>query len=61
MSDRTLRPLALGDVFDEGFDLYKRNFLLFLLVTAAWIVPLYIGRVLLTVALGHPIFQLDLA
>ena len=61
MSDRTLRPLALGDIFDEGFDLYKRNFLLFLLITAVWIVPLYIIHAVVTAHLGHDLFQIDVA
>ena len=36
------RPMALGDIFDEAFDLYKKNFLFLLLVTAVVVVPLQI-------------------
>lgn len=57
MSDRALRPLALGDVFDEAFDLYKRNFLLFLLITAVYIIPYYIVRAMIVARLGHPLFD----
>jgi len=40
MNGQRLRPLGLGDIFDEGFDLYKRNFVFLLLVTAITVVPL---------------------
>jgi len=40
MNGQRLRPLGLGDIFDEGFDLYKRNFVFLLLVTAVAVVPL---------------------
>jgi hypothetical protein len=40
MNGQRLRPLGLGDIFDEGFDLYKRNFVFFFLVTAITVVPL---------------------
>ena len=40
MNGQRLRPLGMGDIFDEGFDLYKRNFVFFLLVTALTVVPL---------------------
>ena len=43
MNGQSLRPLGLGDIFDEGFDLYKRNFVFLLLVTALAVVPLDIG------------------
>lgn len=43
MNGQRLRPLGLGDIFDEGFDLYKRNFVFLLLVTAIAVVPLDIG------------------
>ncbi len=43
MNGQRLRPLGLGDIFDEGFDLYKRNFVFLLLVTAITVVPLDIG------------------
>ncbi|MBV9848618.1 MAG: hypothetical protein JO250_02905 [Armatimonadetes bacterium] len=36
------RPMALGDIFDEAFDLYKKNFPLLLLVTAIVVVPLHV-------------------
>ena len=36
------RPMALGDIFDEAFDLYKKNFLFLLLVTAVVVVPLQV-------------------
>jgi len=42
MADRQLRPLNLGDVFDEAFDLYKRNLAFFVLVAAVAAVPLKI-------------------
>lgn len=34
------RPIGLGDIFDEAFDLYKNHFLFLLLVTAIIVVPL---------------------
>ncbi len=40
MNAQRLRPLGIGDIFDEGFDLYKRNFVFLLLATAAVVVPL---------------------
>lgn len=40
MADRQLRPLNLGDIFDEAFDLYKKNLAFFALVTAVAAVPL---------------------
>lgn len=42
MADRQLRPLSLGDIFDEAFDLYKKNIAFFALVTAVAAVPLNI-------------------
>ena len=36
------RPMSLGDIFDEAFDLFKKNFLLLLLVTAVVAVPLQV-------------------
>ena len=51
MADRRLRPLSLGDIFDEGFDLFKRNFTFFVLVTVVVTIPLDIlaGVVRLTI------------
>ncbi len=43
MTKRTLRPLGLGDIFDEAFDLYKDNFLFLLLVTVVAAVPLKVA------------------
>ena len=43
MNGQRLRPLGLGDIFDEGFDLYKRNFVFLLLITALTVVPLDLG------------------
>ena len=48
MNVQRLRPLGVGDIFDEGFDLYKRNFVFLLLATAAVVVPLDIGLAFLT-------------
>lgn len=48
MNAQRLRPLGTGDIFDEGFDLYKRNFVFLLLATAAVVVPLDIGLAFLT-------------
>ena len=48
MNGQRLRPLGVGDIFDEGFDLYKRNFVLLLLATAAVVVPLDILLAFLT-------------
>ena len=53
MNGQRLRPLGLGDIFDEGFDLYKRNFVFLLLVTAITVVPLDIGLALA----GPPLFS----
>lgn len=50
MNGQRLRPLGMGDIFDEGFDLYKRNFVFFLLVTALTVVPL---DILLAFATPH--------
>lgn len=46
MNGQRLRPLGVGDIFDEGFDLYKRNFVFLLLATAIVVVPLSIGTAL---------------
>jgi hypothetical protein len=43
MTKRTLRPLGLGDIFDEAFDLYKDNFLFLVLVVTAAAVPLQVA------------------
>ena len=40
MRQRSLRPLGVGDIFDEGFDLYKKNFSLLVLITLVVTVPL---------------------
>lgn len=40
MNRQQLRPLGMGDVFDEGFDLYKRHFVFLLLVAALALAPL---------------------
>jgi hypothetical protein len=53
MNGQRLRPLGLGDIFDEGFDLYKRNFVFLLLVTAIAVVPLDIGLAFA----GPPLFS----
>ena len=37
--ERRYRPLSTVDLFDEAFDLYKRNFVLFLLIVSFVIVP----------------------
>ncbi len=42
MTERRLRPLGLGDLFDEAFDLYKQNWALLALTTAVAAVPLKI-------------------
>ena len=42
MANRNLRPISLGDIFDEGFDLYKKNFLVLLLTVAIVLIPLEI-------------------
>lgn len=47
-----LLPLSLGDIFDEAFDLYKRNFSLFAGIVAVVQVPLQIAMQALTYALG---------
>ena len=39
MTPTRLRPLSLSDIFDEGFDLYKRNFAALILVYAIVAVP----------------------
>ena len=48
MNAQRLRPLGVGDIFDEGFDLYKRNFVFLLLATAVVVVPLDILLAFLT-------------
>lgn len=47
-----LLPMSVGDVFDEAFDLYKRNFALFAGIVAVVSVPLQIVTQAATVALG---------
>jgi hypothetical protein len=37
--ERRYRPLTTVDLFDEAFDLYKRNFVLFLSIVAIVVVP----------------------
>lgn len=37
---RRFRPFTLGDIFDEAFDLYKKNFSFFFLVGAVAAIPL---------------------
>jgi hypothetical protein len=37
--ERRHRPLTTADLFDEAFDLYKRNFVLFLSIVAFVVVP----------------------
>jgi len=37
--ERRYRPLSTVDLFDEAFDLYKRNFVLFLLIVSFVVVP----------------------
>jgi len=58
MNGQRLRPLGLGDIFDEGFDLYKRNFVFLLLVTAITVVPLDIGLALAGPSLFSALFDL---
>ena len=58
MNGQRLRPLGVGDIFDEGFDLYKRNFVFLLLATAAVVVPLDILLALLTPRLMPSVFDL---
>ena len=57
MNGQRLRPLGLGDIFDEGFDLYKRNFVFLLLVTAVAVVPLDILLAWINPRLLPPIFD----
>ncbi len=57
MNGQRLRPLGLGDIFDEGFDLYKRNFVFLLLVTAVAVVPLDILLAWVSPRLLPPIFD----
>ncbi len=40
MNRQQLRPLGMGDIFDEGFDLYKRHFVFLLLVATLALAPL---------------------
>ncbi len=58
MNRLRLRPLGVGDIFDEGFDLYKRNFVPLLLATAAAVVPLDIGLAFLTPRFLPAVFSL---
>lgn len=44
-----LRPLGLGDIFDEAFDLYKDNVLFLVLVGAVSAVPLQVVQGVLSV------------
>ncbi len=56
MNGQRLRPLGVGDIFDEGFDLYKRNFVFMLLATAVVVVPLDILLAFLTPRLMSSVF-----
>ncbi len=47
MAQGILRPLSYGDLFDELFDLYKKNFILFVGISAVLLIPIY--------AIGHGI------
>jgi hypothetical protein len=58
MNGQRLRPLGVGDIFDEGFDLYKRNFVFLLLATAVVVVPLDILLAFLTPHLMPAVFNL---
>jgi hypothetical protein len=52
MANRNLRPISLGDIIDEGFDLYKKNFLLLLLTVAVVVVPIQIIGSIITQGLA---------
>jgi hypothetical protein len=39
MTSKILRPLGIGDLLDEMFDLYKRNFLLFVGISGVVMLP----------------------
>lgn len=43
MADRLLRPLGIGEIFDTAFELYKDNFVLFVLIAAVSAVPLSVA------------------
>ena len=58
MNGMRLRPLGMGDIFDEGFDLYKRNFVSLLLVTAITVVPLDILLAFVSPALMRQVYDL---
>ena len=58
MNGQRLRPLGVGDIFDEGFDLYKRNFVFLLLTAALILVPLDFGVALATPRLLPPLYDL---
>ena len=58
MNAQRLRPLGVGDIFDEGFDLYKRNFVFLLLATAATVVPLDILLAFVTPRVLPSLFDL---
>ncbi len=59
MADRRLRPLSLGDIFDEGFDLFKRNFTFLVLVTVVVTVPLDILAAVVRLTFFHDTFDLS--
>ena len=48
-----LRPMGLSDIFDEGFDLYRRNFAFLLLVAALVAVPLHVISAYISVRFLH--------
>ena len=45
--ERILRPLNYGDLFDEMFDLYKKNFLLFMGIVSLTYIPTFAIQVVL--------------
>ncbi len=55
MADLDLRPLSLGEILDRTFSIYRRNFLLFVGITAIphlLVLALQLGQVLLTTSGG---------
>jgi len=58
MNAQRLRPLSIGDIFDEGFDLYKRNFVFLLLTAAVTLVPLDIAGTFAIPHLLPPLYDL---
>ncbi|BDI32688.1 hypothetical protein CCAX7_47390 [Capsulimonas corticalis] len=59
MIERSLRPLSLGDIFDEGFDLYKKNLSFLLLIAALIAIPFKVLTSFIDLQILHRVVDLS--